>query len=194
MTKILSNKTNLPTSVGNLEEFRSMLNKSIDTGRRKVQHSGKRTRMDSSEGQCGDSNRDGLVKISPFSRLFRHFGVNYSFYRFCVEMSVNFYNRNWLPNAESAWNFLDEFHYIIASISDQSREHKHAKFEIFTTGGGDHTVTLSKETMLDVNMQEINSKYLMQLCNIARRIWGTWGFTNIYCPFWVRKYYAISLF
>ena len=76
MTKILSNKTNLPTSVGNLEEFQSMLNKSIDTGRRKVQHSGKRTRMDSSEEQCGDSNRDGLVKISLFSRLFRHFGVN----------------------------------------------------------------------------------------------------------------------
>ena len=87
MTKILSNKTNLPTSVGNLEEFQSMLNKSIDTGRRKVQHSGKRTRMDSSEEQCGDSNRDGLVKISTFSV---NFGIS-KFVCSVLEIVIRFF-------------------------------------------------------------------------------------------------------
>ena len=44
-------------------------------------------------------------------------------------------------------------------MRDSTNETKRANFESFTTGGGDSTVTLSKETILDVNMQELNSKF-----------------------------------
>ena len=89
-----------------MEAFQSMLNKSIDTGKRKI-GSGKRNRM--SSGSDSDSLDRGKT----------------------------------------------------------SHSSKNGKFEIFTqgnNGSGDHTlVTLSRDTILDVNMQELNCKLFKTL-------------------------------